>query len=79
MGVIDKTIHTIDCYDCHVSEEQKVLEQGSQYGSSWQNGVDFQYFDVTWNGGGNEEPHIIKAICKKCLKKAFIKERFGGI
>ena len=80
MGIIDKTIHKLSCEDCHIEEEQKVLDKGSGWsGSSWQSGVDFRHFETSWFGGGKTEPDITKATCKKCGKLAKAESRFGGM
>lgn len=67
MGTIDQTTYTLTCPVCEQVEKRKVLDKGSSFGgSSWQSGVQFDNFEVSWTGGGVSEPSLVKALCKKC-------------
>lgn len=80
MGIIDKTIHRVECEHCSEAEEQAIYDKGSNWGgSSWQSGVAFQKFNVSWSGGGKTEPDIVKASCKKCGGEAKSESRYGGL
>jgi hypothetical protein len=80
MGVIDKTIHKLACHTCSISEEQRILDNGSNWGgSSWQDGVEFTRFDVLWRGGGKIEPSIVVAKCKQCGNDVEHQSIFGGL
>lgn len=74
MGVIDSTCHTLKCEICGISESAKVLDKGSTWsGSSWQDGASLENFNTDWSGGGQKEPTLISAICKKCGNTATVK------
>ena len=67
MGINDQITYTLTCQKCAQVEKKKVLDKGSSFGgSSWQSGVVFSEFDVTWTRGGIYEPSIAKTLCKKC-------------
>lgn len=66
MSVIDHTFHDFKCPKCGSTETCKVLDRGSISGSSWQPGPKLSCFDVYWNGSGQVEPQVTKAVCKNC-------------
>lgn len=67
MGVIDKTVYTLTCNDCGVSEESRVLDRGSGWGGSvWDSSAYFAKFDTEWEGGGPVETILISSKCKNC-------------
>lgn len=67
MGVIDSKIFNLTCPHCNENEEQTVLDKGSGWnGSSWAYNVFFSKFDVAYKGGGQDDPEILSAKCKKC-------------
>ena len=67
MGVIDSKIFILSCPKCNEKEEQKVLDKGSGWeGSSWPFTVNFNKFDIEFQGGGKEDPEITFARCKNC-------------
>lgn len=80
MGVIDSTIHRLECTKCEVFEEHKILDKGSQYGGShWDSGCEFQKFNTTWDGeSGKKEPSMTDAVCKDCNRKAIHTSKYGG-
>lgn len=80
MGIIDSTIHKLECSKCGTAEEHKILDKGSQYsGSHWGSGCEFQNFNTTWDGeGGRDEPSISDATCSSCGSKATYTRRYGG-
>jgi len=78
MGYIDSAKYTLSCPRCGTTESASVLEKGSCWGSSWQEGVSFAMFDTQWNGGGKCEPTLTSATCKKCSIAAHVKSEYGG-
>jgi len=71
MGTIDKTTYKLSCTTCSVSETTSVLDKGSNWGGSWwQEGASLSLFDTQWSGGGNQEPQLKSATCKKCAAPA---------
>ena len=73
MGTIDKNIVTLCCSSCGKSEILTAVEKGSVYGSSgWNDFNEAAYFNVTSEGGGMSEPHVVSAKCKKCNHNADI-------
>ncbi len=77
MGVIDKTEYRLTCPQCDTSETSKVLEKGSEYGGSWQDGTSFKHFTTEWSGGGSQEPRLTLAICKACGGSAKVKSGYS--
>ena len=78
MGAIDKTIHKLDCMICNITEEQSILEKGSGWGSSWNEGPVFSNFVVSWSKGGAKEPILLTAKCRACDKDALHQQRYGA-
>ncbi len=67
MGIIDKTTYRLTCSRCGAHETASVLDKGSSWGGShWQSSAKFEQFEISWSGGGNTEPVITSAICKRC-------------
>lgn len=80
MGIIDKSIHRVECEQCSEVEEQAFYDKGSIWGgSSWQSAATFQKFNVSWSGGGKIEPDFVKALCKGCGREAKLESRYSGI
>ncbi|WP_323948829.1 hypothetical protein [Aeromonas caviae] len=80
MGIIDSTIHRLECSGCDIVEEHKILDKGSQYGGShWGSGCEFKNFNTIWDGeSGKKEPSMIDAVCKHCKSKAVHTSKYGG-
>ncbi len=70
MGVIDKTTYTLTCPKCGTKESASVLEKGSGWGGSWQEGASFLSFKTQWIGGGKQEPKLTSATCGECGAEA---------
>jgi hypothetical protein len=77
MGYIDQTEYRLTCTSCNISETSKVLERGSAYGSSWQEGTSFSRFETKWSGGGSQEPTLTLAVCKACGEKAKVESGYS--
>lgn len=74
MGIIDKTQYEFECSNCKITEQIRILDHGSEWsGSWWQNGLILGKFDVTWSGGGKEEPTIEEKKCKVCGSEPTVK------
>jgi hypothetical protein len=78
MGFIDKTTYTLTCLKCKAKESASVLEKGSGWGSSWQDGASFSMFKTEWTGGGRQEPKLTSATCKECGTAASVESGYGG-
>ena len=65
MGNIDQTTHTLTC-QCGAVESVRILESGSQYGSTWGKPKKFINFSADWSKAGFRGPEIIAARCNKC-------------
>jgi len=65
MGVIDETTHNLTC-QCGETESLKILQYGSAYGGSWQQGKPFSRFTVTWGPENASGPTITSAKCNLC-------------
>lgn len=67
MVVIDRLRVTLVCNNCNSREESSALDKGSNWNSScWNSFGKFKLFKVTSDGGGNQEPSIVVAKCKRC-------------
>lgn len=80
MGIIDSTIHKLECSHCNIAEEHKVIDRGSPFGGSHRgSGCELKYFNTTWDGeSGLKEPSIIYAVCKSCNRQAIHTSKYGG-
>lgn len=79
MGTIDRTIHTLTCEKCDITESASVSDKGSGWGgSNWQSGPSFSKFQTNWEGEGKVEPKLIKAKCNQCGEPPISRSRFGG-
>jgi hypothetical protein len=80
VGTIDSTKHLLSCDKCNVTEERRILDKGSGWsGSWWQEGAEFESFNVEWSGGGKSEPTIVAATCRICGSDAVHSSGFGGL
>jgi len=67
MGTIDKKTFSLTCTKCKSTESSSVLDKGSCWnGSHWGSDLSFNLFEIKASGGGNVEPQIQSAVCKKC-------------
>jgi len=65
MGVIDETTRTLTC-QCGSTESVRILQYGSAYGGSWQEGNPFSKFTVSWGPENASGPTIASATCNSC-------------
>lgn len=66
MGIIDSKTITLNCKHCGTDENQKVVEHGSNYGSSgWGDLGPYKLFNVTVKKT-NFGPEVESATCKSC-------------
>lgn len=80
MGVIDSIVYMLQCQKCRTKESVKILDKGSGWsGSSWQYEANFSKFDTQWTGGGQKEPELVSATCKKCGQPAAVESGYGGL
>ena len=77
MGTIDRVWVKVTCEHCKVSETATAAEKGSGWGSSWNSLGDFDKFNASVRGGGNEMPDVLSATCKKCGNAATLTSECG--
>jgi hypothetical protein len=79
LGTIDKTLHTLTCVNCNITESATVSDKSSGWGGSdWRDSASFSKFSTSWEGGGRKEPSIISSSCNQCGETPKAKSRFTG-
>lgn len=79
MGTLDRFTYTLECPQCHATEEGQVLDKGSMHGGSyWLEGPDFTNFNTKWKGSAKDQPQLIGVpTCNSCGTEASVSSKFG--
>ena len=78
MGTVDRVTYTLSCKTCGTKQSASISQRGSSFSRSWGCAPAFTLFATEWEGGGDTEPELLSAKCRKCGKLPDIDSNYGA-